>query len=383
MKKILYVHHGSNQGGAPRSLSFLLQKLDRDQYEPYVLCISDERNIEFFENCGAKVIFEPHIKPFHGSTVSGMNWKLFGKNILGVFPSWKYMKKIISEVQPDIIHLNSTCLFTLAAACKKAFLQIPIICHVREPLLPGFFGDILRHYNRKYVDHFIAIEQYDADSICVADTPVDVIYNFVDFEIYSKNNKSNVLREELGLSQKEFVVLYLARFAPSNGTLEIVKTFSEHKDNLMHLVLVGDKASDCSAYTSEVRRIAQSTDNIHIMGFRQDVADLIAGCDIVVCPFTTPHFARTVIEAGAMCKCAVVSDVGGLEELVVDRKTGLVFPHDDFEKAYEACLHLKENPQKCAQYSDGAYQYSRQNFEASENARRTFAIYESVKVKNS
>lgn len=58
MKKIVYIHHGGNQGGAPRSLKFLIQKLDKSRYEPYVICMSDRRNISFFEEAGAKVIFD-------------------------------------------------------------------------------------------------------------------------------------------------------------------------------------------------------------------------------------------------------------------------------------------------------------------------------------
>ena len=37
MKRVLYVHHGGTVGGAPRSLLFLLEQMDRRRYEPIVL----------------------------------------------------------------------------------------------------------------------------------------------------------------------------------------------------------------------------------------------------------------------------------------------------------------------------------------------------------
>ena len=41
-------------------------------------------------------------------------------------------------------------------------------------------------------------------------------------------------------------------------------------------------------------------------------------------PFTVPHFARPVMEAAAMAKPAVASDVEGMDELVVDGQTGVL-----------------------------------------------------------
>lgn len=377
MKKVLYIHHGGNQGGAPRSLAFLIEKLDKTMYEPYVLVISDERNIDFFIRCGAKVIYEPRIEPFHGSTVSGMSYKLFARNILGVIPSWLYIRKIIKEVNPDLVHLNSTCLFVLAHSIKTFFPHLPVVCHIREPLLPNLFGGLLRKGNLASVDYFIAIEEFDAKSVTTDSSKVSVVYNFVDFDMYDHTIVSRVLRDELSLSDEDFIVLYLARFAPQNGTLGLVSEFAKHHDNI-HLVLVGASSGDPREYLEAVKEVVDSCDNMHILGFRSDIPELIASSNLLVCPFIEPHFSRSVIEAGAMGKASVISNVGGLSELVLHNKTGMIYPYDDFSQCYNYCHELSQNSKKLHRMNNNAYAYACENFEARNNANKIFKIYDDM-----
>lgn len=378
MKRIVYIHHGGNQGGAPRSLKFLVQQLDRSLYEPYIICMSDRRNIPFFEEAGAKVIFDEALKPYHGSTVSGMNWKMFLKNTFGVLPTYFRTKKIIKNLKPDLIHLNSTCLFPIAAACKKVFPKVPIICHVREPLLKGFFGDILRRENNKLVDHYIAIEQYDADSLHNDHVPTSVVYNFVDLKEYAYSEKTKVFTDLLGISEKDFIVLYLARFAPSNGALELAQAFDNSPHHNIHLVMIGDKESDQSEYALRIRKIAEENNSIHILGFRSDVPQMLAGADVIVCPFLEPHFARTVIEAGAVGRASIVSNVGGLSELVKHNEIGLVYDVNNFSECIEYIKALQEDPEKLKELAIHANEYAHENFEAKRNAAKIFDIYEQL-----
>lgn len=378
MKKIVYIHHGGNQGGAPRSLKFLIQKLDKSRYEPYVICMSDRRNISFFEEAGAKVIFDETLKPFHGSTVSGMNWKLFGKNIFGVLPTYFRMKKIIWDLKPDLIHLNSTCLFPAAAACKKVFPDVPIVCHVREPLLEGFFGDILRKWNNEFVDYYIAIEQYDAESLHNNTVQTSVVYNFVDLKEFAYSEKTKVFTDLLGIDESDFVVLYMARIVPSNGALELAKAFHGSQTQNMHLVMIGDKETDQSEYAQTVRKIAKENDKIHILGFRSDVSQMLAGSDVVVCPFIEPHFARTVIEAGAVGRASIVSSVGGLSELVKHEQTGLIFDVNNFSECVEYCKELQARPKRLKELASNANKYAYEYFEAEKNAAKIFSIYEQL-----
>ena len=65
------------------------------------------------------------------------------------------------------------------------------------------------------------------------------------------------------------------------------------------------------------------------LGFRDDVIRLITLCDIVVLPSEKEGIPRVLMEAMALGKPVVATDVPGTRELVEDEKTGLLVPYGD------------------------------------------------------
>lgn len=379
--KILYIHHGGSQGGAPRSLSFLINQLDKEKYEPYVLCWDDKQgNKNLFESVGAKFLYK-RIGPWHGSTVSGMSLKTFARNMKYLLPTIFGMKEILEKVNPDIVHLNSTCLCFAAVAIKRWRKDLPIVCHVREPLLDGFWGDILRKTNESNIDYYVAIEKYDADSLHT-DLPVEIVPNFVDFTIYNDSVESKCLFNELGIPYNHRILLYLARISPKNGALECVKALKNYlKGNKdVHLCVIGADFDHRTNYLGELINISTTIpDNLHILPFRTDVPDVIASSDVMLVPFQTPHFARSVIEAAAMGVPSIGTRIGGLEELIVHGKTGFLVDPKSFEGLAEYCDELLDQ-EKRASFAENAIAYAHENFDAEKNAKRTFEIYEKLLV---
>ena len=377
--KILYIHHGGSQGGAPRSLSFLINQLDKEKYEPYVLCWDDKQgNKNLFESVGAKFLYK-RIGPWHGSTVSGMSLKTFARNMKYLLPTIFGMKEILEKVNPDIVHLNSTCLCFAAVAIKRWRKDLPIVCHVREPLLDGFWGDILRKTNESNIDYYVAIEKYDADSLHT-DLPVEIVPNFVDFTVYNDSVESKCLYDELGIPYNHKILLYLARISPKNGALECVKALKKYlKNNIdVHLCVIGADFDHRTNYLDELKNISTTIpDNLHILPFRTDVPNVIASSDVMLVPFQTPHFARSVIEAAAMGVPSIGTRIGGLEELIVHGKTGFLVDPKSFEGLAEYCDELLDQ-NKRASFVENAIAYAHENFDAEKNSKRTFEIYEKL-----
>lgn len=376
-KKILYIHHDDTLSGAPRSLAFLINNLDKDKYEPYVLTGKDyEGSVKLFGGVGAKVIYKKGLGAWHGSTVSGISIRKIVSNLRYCFTTYFITKKVYNEIKPDIVHLNSTCLFMCAKAIKKCNKKAPIICHVREPLLNGFWGDILRKNNDKYVDRYIAIEKYDAESL-KTNKKVDIVYNFVDIKRYNPTIKSSVLREELNIDKNDTICLYLARISKENGAMELIKKSKKilktRKD--IHLCLVGLKNKN--KYTHNVIKLAKKYKNVHILPFRNDVVDVIASSDINVVPFSRPHFARSIIETGAMRKVSIGTNIGGINELIQNNVTGYLF-NSDFSDFESKLLKLVDDKKKREVMSKNAERHTIENFESVKNANKVFSIYDEI-----
>ena len=95
-------------------------------------------------------------------------------------------------------------------------------------------------------------------------------------------------------------------------------------------------------------------------------------------PSTVPHFARPIIEASAMAKPVVASDIGGPRELVVPDETGLLIPPDDPEQLAAAIVSLLDDPELMIQMGENGYRRAINKFDAQANSKRTFAVYDEL-----
>lgn len=378
-KKLLYVHHSGSMGGAPRSLSYLIDKIDKKEYEVSLLSIKNGPAINLFKDKVEKLIINEKMYPFHGSTVSGMSLKLFIKNILYANKTYSEAKKEIMKLNPEIIHINSTCLFMVAKAAKKINKNIKVIVHVREPLLNSIFGDILKYMNHKYVDGYIAIDKYDSKTVNSKNRLLSVVYNFVDFKKYDYNIKSNILFKELNINKDKIIILYLARIAPSNGTIEFIEAAREIEYKFKkdyQFVITGYNPKDQSKYNHKVFELCKNRKNIKLLEFRDDVVDLIASSNIIVSPFTEPHFARAIIEAAAMGKPSIGNDIGGVNELIINNKTGLLYK--SHKEMINCIIKLAEDNKLRYNLGNNARMFALDNFNSEINAQKTFEVYKKL-----
>ncbi len=378
--KVLYVHHSGPDSGAARSLAFLIRALDKSAWEPVVVCHHEfEKNKELFEASGASVIHGAYIGGWHGSTVNPVTRAVLNYNIKHLLPSYFGIKQIVRSVNPDIIHLNSTCLCYVAKSIHRSFHWIPLVCHAREPLTEDHWGNILRRNCEKSVDRFIAISHCDAESLH-STKPVEIVYNFVDFNVYHEKISADCLRQELKLSQREKIILYLARVTPVNGAREFAESseafFEKHPD--IHLCIVGAGVNDTSVYLNEVRRIVTRHKNMHLFAFRRDVPQMIASSDLMIVPFQAPHFARCIVEAAAMGIPSLASDVGGVNELIINGETGYLLNPHGFNGFDEICLGLLKDPREYARISRNAVLFAHEHFDAVKNTQRICALYEDM-----
>jgi glycosyltransferase involved in cell wall biosynthesis len=111
---------------------------------------------------------------------------------------------------------------------------------------------------------------------------------------------------------------------------------------------------------------------------RTDVPQLLAACDVLVFPSVEPHFARPIIEAGAMGKPVVASRLGGPLELVAEGETGLLVPREDPQALAEALIEVLRDPERAAALGEAGYQQAREHFNADKNAQATFALYDQL-----
>lgn len=294
--RILYFHHAIGMGGAPRSLAFLIAGLDRDRFEPLVIMPKRPGNgqvRQLFAEAGAEVIEETDIRPFNGSTVAPCRGlKKRGYAVLSYNRTVRAARNWVDRLRPSLVHLNSTCLVAAAKGTHQVDPDLPVIAHVREPLLTNAWGRWLARMNRQHVNWFIAIDQFGLDSIGLASPRGNVVYNFVDRQQFHPQPAFVAMRREaLGWLPDQVIFLSLSRVAPANGAWELARLVAKTDTQLplsARFVFAGF-AEPPSDYERKTRSLISTVSRCDSLDFVSDVVPVLDAADVIVAPFTSPH----------------------------------------------------------------------------------------------
>jgi glycosyltransferase involved in cell wall biosynthesis len=141
-----------------------------------------------------------------------------------------------------------------------------------------------------------------------------------------------------------------------------------------HLVVVGDGPERDSlqwqALQSGVGR------HIHFLGTRHDVPRLLRASTIVALPSLTEALPTALIEAAACARAVVATAVGGVPEVVADRRTGLLLPPEDAEAFGDAVTALLTRPGWRAGMGRAGRRLAEERFDMRGWAVRLRALYE-------
>jgi glycosyltransferase involved in cell wall biosynthesis len=118
--------------------------------------------------------------------------------------------------------------------------------------------------------------------------------------------------------------------------------------------------------------------SIRLIGVRDGIPELLAASTMLVFPSTVAHFARPVIEASAMGRPVIASDLGGPRELVRDGETGLLVPPKDPAALASAMQRLLDNATFARSAGEAGIAFAREHFDAEKNTRRIVQLYEGL-----
>lgn len=151
-------------------------------------------------------------------------------------------------------------------------------------------------------------------------------------------------RLELGIPESSTVILFLGRLTVEKGVLDLAKAFSQLKsDRECHLVYVGPDEGELAAkILTEADHRAQF---VKILGSRENPEDYLSAADIFCLPSHREGFGLSVIEAASCQLPAVVSDVYGLRDAIIESETGLKFPVHNWEILRDQLRALVDNPE--------------------------------------
>jgi glycosyltransferase involved in cell wall biosynthesis len=138
-----------------------------------------------------------------------------------------------------------------------------------------------------------------------------------------------MLRSAFGFRDTDYVIGISAVLRPEKNHVQLVDAVAAlHRMGIpARALLVGDGEMR-GAIEARARELNVGCDVV-ITGFQQDVRPYIAACDTAVLCSFTEAFSLAAIEAMALSKPLVHSDVGGAAEMIVPGRNGFLFPVGD------------------------------------------------------
>lgn len=306
---------GTN-GGAQEHVFGLMSRLDATHYEASVVSLSAGSAVRKLERLGfdVTVIDEPD----DAAAVRALTAHL-------------------TLVRPDVIHTHmyrADIVGTRAAiALGEAGRRRPyVVSTVHSSRIRSHEDrELLRNLTPE-MDQLIAvsrsIERKIADEHRTA-APVRLIYNGVDLQRYDHTDPCCTLRDEYGMEPGASIVGVVARLEPEKGQQTLIEAWPHvlRKVPAAYLLIVGEGSRrDFLEQSAAAHKVAH---RVVFTGRRDDIPAVTAALDVAVLPSWREAQGLSILEAMALSRPVVASDVGGIPEMIEDGVTGLLVEHDN------------------------------------------------------
>jgi glycosyltransferase involved in cell wall biosynthesis len=192
----------------------------------------------------------------------------------------------------------------------------------------------------------------------------------IDLEAFSPSavppERQAALRSELGLGPDDRVVLMVGRMLRHKGVLEFVEAARRVRAACPEAVFVLVGPSDPgnpARIPPEKLQAWESEGTVRYLGMRGDVRDLMAVADVVVLPsYYREGIPRVLIEAAAMGRPLVATDVPGCREVVRNGVNGFLVPARDAVALAQAIESLLKNPKLRAEFGAASRRLAEERF---------------------
>jgi glycosyltransferase involved in cell wall biosynthesis len=179
---------------------------------------------------------------------------------------------------------------------------------------------------------------------------------------------------------QDLQLLWIGRMSEEKGLIDLLKGMKMIIRDFpkVSLILVGD--GPLRRELEEKSRFLKIQDYIHFVGERPhgEIREFLRGSSLFVLPSLSEGLPTVLLEAMAFEKAVVATRVGGIPEIVQERKTGLLVPPSSPELLAKAVIHLLGNDRMRTQFGREGKQYVEVHFTWEKSAREIVKIYNSI-----
>lgn len=363
--RILQTIRQGQIGGGESHLLSLVENLDRNRFEPVVLSFTDGPMVDRLKQMGVQteVIFTE--KPFDIS-------------------KWKKVKQFIQQNDISLVHAHGTrANSNVFWATRK--LKLPLVYTIhgwsfhddQQPLIRKIrvMGEQLLT-NKSDVNISVSASNQQTGKKYFPKFNSVVINNGIDQKKFDPSRSFKNIRQELNIAEDATLLLFVARFIHQKQPLKLIEAFAkaQQQDPKLKLLMVGD--GDQKATALQMVKDLQIEDKVIFQPFRQDVPDVLKAADIFILPSLWEGLPIGLLEAMAMGKAIIGTQVDGTSEVIRDKENGVLISTDGLEgNLAKAIVGLAADAEMRKRLGEAARNTVSASFSAGNMTREIEGIY--------
>jgi sugar transferase (PEP-CTERM/EpsH1 system associated) len=367
--KILHVIYSLGMGGAERVIVNYAKYFDKNRYELFVCALTEGGPYE------------------NDLNKAGVSYFILNKKKgidLSVIPK---ISRILRSEQIDIVHLHdfSSIAWVTIPAIIFGVKRIIRTEHNVKRLNRGLMSNmkntikfILDFFQKQIVCVSEEVRKTHRKKIGFLSNKYLTIHNGIDKELFDIHLDREKYLREFNFDQKAILVCIVGRFFPQKAHdifLYAIRYVLEKKNNL-GILIVGDGPRKKELF--ELAKELGIYNQVTFTGNRSDIPQLLNLIDIFALSSAWEGFPMTILEAMACGKPAIVTDVGGNREAVIDGETGFIVPPGNPLAMSEAIIELIDKPELRRKMGIKGKERFLKNFTAQVMVQRTEMIYENL-----
>lgn len=374
--KILYIENRAEVfSGGQISLLELLSGIDKERFEPIVLCPGEGEFAERVREKGIEVIL------WDMPTARTVNLiKLAQKAV--------ELGSIIQKCGADIVHTNGSRAQFYASLALMGRKDIPLIWHARETIRDNYLYDRFLAASAARiicVSSSVAMEKFGRYPFLK--NKLDIIYNGVDVDKFKKDEEGRLeFRRKLSVGEKDILMGIVGLIVPLKGHIGLLEALrmlrGEYSD--IKLVICGKVIDE--SYADSIKETIENAglkDSVFFMEGSSDIKAVLSALDIFVIPSQREGFSRVLLEAMACALPIIATSVSGNIEAIVQDESGILVPYGDpasLAGSIERLLEMDVAGRK--KLGENARQRAASNFSIESHVAKVQDLYVSLMRRN-
>ena len=325
--RVVQVLATGTNGGAQEHLFGLVSRMDPTRYDVSIVSLSPGSAVRKLQRAGFAVLLID--EPDDAIAVGALAAHL-------------------AEVRADVVHAH---MYRAETVATRAVLALAEIGHRRPYLVSTVHSSRVRSEEDRqtlrdltpHMDQLIAVSRMIEKKLHDegrTSAPIRLIYNGVDLTRYDEQEPCCTLPEEYGLEPGSQLVGVVARLEPEKGHPTLLEAWPQVLRSVpdSYLLIVGE-GSRREALEAQAREL-RVAHRVVFTGRRDDVPAVTAALDVAVLPSYREAQGLSILEAMALSRPVVASNVGGIPEMITDGETGLLVPPHDADALATAIIRL-------------------------------------------